>query len=361
MQTTNPKEAFVYPMPIVRGICILAVIMIHVAYGSVRFGQSKPLILSLVFLNCICRFAVPVFVTLSGFYLSLNPRNSHAYSLYRRTLKFFIIPYIVYSLAYSIFGVRESGDFLIFVKDLLSAQHLWFLILILQFYLIHPMLVHWYHGCRQKGLIVVCAFLVQISWNLSFSQFFHVPDLLARGTPFGARYGAVCFLSNVGYFISGYFLLEKVDKIARLLKNRIILAVGVICYCSAGVGLTVFWGFPISQSGAESRGLGVYLAQGLLTPLLSIAAFVSIYSFLQRHNFRKGPMSRILNAFGLYSYGIYCLNGLIMAFVVFGLRRIFLLGMEDPLYYMFLYMLTALLSLALTRILSKMPFGRYLT
>jgi surface polysaccharide O-acyltransferase-like enzyme len=361
MQTTNPKQAFVYPMPIVRGICILAVILIHVAYGSVRYGQSKPLTLSLVFLNCISRFAVPVFVMLSGFYLSLNPRNGHAKSLYRRTLKFFIIPYIVYSLVYSVFGVRESGDFLIFLKDLLSAQHLWFLILILQFYLIHPMLVRWYHGCSQKGLTVICAFLVQIVWNLSFSQFFHVPDLLARGAPFGARYGAVCFISNVGYFFIGYFLLEKVDKIARLLKNRLITAVGVFCCCSAGAGLAAFWGFPISQRGLEARGLGVYLAQGLLTPLLSIAAFASIYSFLQIHNSKRGPISRILNAFGLYSYGIYCLNGLIMTFIAFGLRRVFMLGMENLFYYIFLYVLTALLSLAATRILSKVPFGRYLT
>jgi len=53
-----------------------------------------------VFANTLARFAVPLFIVMSGFYLSLHTRNQHALRFYRRTLPGLILPYVVYTAIY---------------------------------------------------------------------------------------------------------------------------------------------------------------------------------------------------------------------------------------------------------------------
>ncbi|MBE3143620.1 MAG: acyltransferase [Planctomycetes bacterium] len=349
-------------MPLVRGICILGIILIHVANGSTQYGQSAPLAHILIFVNCLSRFAVPIFVILSGFYLSLNPKNEQAAPFYRRTLKFLLIPYVSYSILYSMFEFRKTSNAMIIIRDLLIANsHLWFVLLILQLYLIHPVLSRWYRARRHRGIIVICAFLIQISWNLALSILFRAPDLLRSGSPIIARYGALCFISNIGYFLGGYYLLEHANEAVRLFRNRMFVGAGAFCWFSAATGLAALWGIPISQGPAISSTLRTYLTQGLLTPLLSIAALVSFFSFFQNHSFGKTIAYRLLNSLGLYSYGIYYLHVLFLWFVSWIIRRGFMLGNDNPLYFLLLFPFATLLSLVAVRTLSRLPCSRYLT
>jgi len=362
MQQTASRQAFVYPMSLVRGVCILGVILIHVANGSTQFGQSVPLAHMLIFVNCLSRFAVPIFIILSGFYLSLNPKNEQAAPFYRRTLKFLLIPYVSYSILYSMFEFHKTSNAIIIIRDLLIANsHLWFIVLILQLYIIHPVLRRWYRARRHSGIIVICAFLIQITWNLAFSILFRAPDLLRSGTPIIARYGAICFISNIGYFLGGYYLLEHAEEAVRLFRNRAFVGAGAFCWFLAATVFAALWGIPISQGPGISATLRTYLAQALLTPLLSIAALVTIFSFFQNYRFGKTITYRLLNSLGLYSYGIYCLHVLFLWFVSWIIRRGLMLGNDSPFYFLLIFPLATLLSLMAARTLSRVPLGRYLT
>ena len=192
MQTIESRQFFIYPLSLVKGICILSVILLHVTTGSAGMKQSQCLTSSLIFINCLTRFAVPLFIALSGFYLSLNPRNESAVPFYRRTLKFLVVPYVIYSLIYSLPAFRKSGNLLEVVRNLLTASaspHLWFGLLILQLYLLHPFLIRWYRARRHHGTLIISAFLLQIAWSLALAIMFHDPDPLRSGTGIAERLG----------------------------------------------------------------------------------------------------------------------------------------------------------------------------
>jgi hypothetical protein len=74
---SDARQLLVFGLQGIRGACVLAVIAIHVA-GPARFSTRTPVDGFSVFLmlaNSLARFAVPIFVLLSGFHLSLNVRN----------------------------------------------------------------------------------------------------------------------------------------------------------------------------------------------------------------------------------------------------------------------------------------------
>ena len=342
----------------------MGVLLIHATVISSWYGRTVLLTYILILVNCISRFAVPIFVMLSGFYLSLNPRNEQAAPFYRRTLKYFLIPYVIYSVMYSMFEFRKSGNVIEIIRDLLTAKaspHLWFVLLILQLYLLHPVLSRWYRARRHSGIIVICAFIIQIAWNLLFSILFQESDLLRSGTPIVARYGAIFFVSNIGYFLGGYYLLEHTDEAVRLFNNRKSMGAGAFFWLLAATGLAAFWGIPKSLGPAISSTLRTYIAQGLLTPLLSIAALVTLYSFFQNHSIGKKKIFRLLNSLGLYSYGIYYIHSLVYWSMNWIFSHVFKLSGAMPVYYLLLFVSGTLFSLIAVKIISRFPFGRFVT
>ena len=194
--TADSRRLLVYRLLMLRGLCILAVILIHVTSGLSQMTRTRGLTGVLLFTNALGGFAVPLFITFSGFYLSLNSRNENAGFFYRRTLRLLIIPYVAYSLLYSLLKIRTMGSPWRLLENLFLARaysHLWFSLMILQLYLLHPYLARWYRACRRRGTLVTAAVLLQISWGLGLAFLFPAsgswatPDLLARSGGFYFR------------------------------------------------------------------------------------------------------------------------------------------------------------------------------
>ena len=194
-----------------RGICVLAVILIHVT-GS--FYERRPFDLVaavLAWLNSASRFAVPVFVILSGFHLSLNTRNERPARFYRRTVVRLCAAYLLYSALYTLVRVSLERHHLLSVREFLSAfahnvvhvsaaAHLWFIPAILGLYLLHPFLRTAYRRARIGMRFVAGAVCVQTG-ALIVDQVF-----VARSSP-GSSFASVgvwlgC-LSYVGTLFSG--------------------------------------------------------------------------------------------------------------------------------------------------------------
>ena len=103
---------------------MLAIILIHVT-GT--FAERAPVdwfTAVLIFANSASRFAVPVFVMLSGFHLSLNARNEQYFRFYRRTLKHLVIPYLLYTALYTLVRGSLQKHQLLSVTEFLSSSTL---------------------------------------------------------------------------------------------------------------------------------------------------------------------------------------------------------------------------------------------
>ena len=362
MQANESRQYFLYPLLLIKGICILSVILLHVTSEFVRMNQSGWLTITLAFANCLSRFAVPLFVMLSAFYLSLNPRNECAGSFYRRTLKFLVIPYFAYSLVYSIPTFLKNGDPLLIVPNLLTASaadHLWFGLLIIQLYLLHPFLSRWYRACKHRGVLLISAFSLQIA-SMSFSfALFRNPDLHTI-TGIAERLLSLLFVSNIGYFLAGYYLHEHSNDVIRLIRHKVSTYAGCVVWLATAVGLVVYWGIPMRQ-GANLRN---HLVLSSLTPILSFAALTFIVPLFQNRNPDHTMSCRFLHSLGLYSHGVYYFHPLIFLLLRWTITHILSVGRDTASFYwlyLLLFLPATLMTLLSVRLMARLPLGRYVT
>ena len=143
-----------------RTIAVLAVITIHVTSIYVTVNRVAYL------MNQVARFAVPLFIILSGFlvyYSDINRRSgTHSNLLIKRLNKIFI-PYAIWTLIYMLYSVRhhleavpQSTFFIAFVKNLMfgkAAPQLYFIIIILQMYLLYGLLKRLIDSKYEKHLM----------------------------------------------------------------------------------------------------------------------------------------------------------------------------------------------------------------
>ncbi len=137
-------------MDFIRAVAALAVIAIHVSATYIDVSRGA------YYTNQLVRFAVPLFVLISGLLLyrtndSIKDFKGYLAFLGKRLKKIFI-PYLIWSLIYTLFTMRadlgsvwlNKAEFLTdFGRKLLignACTHLYFVIIIIQMYLLFPLL-----------------------------------------------------------------------------------------------------------------------------------------------------------------------------------------------------------------------------
>lgn len=143
-----------YALDFARVVAMLAVVAIHVTSGYVCGESGYTLFgMNLGFLwNQLSRFAVPMFVVISGISLGLSTRNEGVLGFYKKRLRKLGLPYVLWFTIYFLYeqrgalaaffaGGRES--LWAYLRGLLqgqSAPHLYFVVIIFQCYLVYPLL-----------------------------------------------------------------------------------------------------------------------------------------------------------------------------------------------------------------------------
>ena len=165
MQMIGAKK--IQELDFARVISMLAVIMIHVSSTYVR-SPSSFLIggMNLAFiLNQLSRFAVPLFVLISGVSLGLSRSDLPWKDFYKRRLLKIGLPYVFWSLIYILFNHRNDlTDFLsggknsvlLLLKSILqgsAASHLYFIIVIMQLYALYPLLKKMVEDAPWEGVL----------------------------------------------------------------------------------------------------------------------------------------------------------------------------------------------------------------
>jgi len=100
--------------------------------------------------NQLARFAVPLFIILSGFLLYNADLSGHGLKtgdFYRRRFDRVLWPYILWTLFYGLMGGIMGHDIALAIRQLLghllwgtASYHLYFLVIIIQLYLLYPLL-----------------------------------------------------------------------------------------------------------------------------------------------------------------------------------------------------------------------------
>lgn len=174
------KKERIPELDIYRGILIAAVITIHSTSMALIDARHSLLFYPFLFLNVFSSFAVPVFIFVSGFVLFYNYvdrplRGKHMIEFFRKRLMFIVLPYVIFSLLYYLTlvarGLMPLGDLPLVLFTGKAYTHLYYVILIIQFYLVFPLLLwgvqrlrQWISSPRRAAFVILTAGLV-IQWG----------------------------------------------------------------------------------------------------------------------------------------------------------------------------------------------------
>lgn len=301
---------------LLRSLAIIGVVIIHITAPLDLYTHQGIFIYYLfVSLHLAQRFCVPVFIIISGFFLTYNIDNQQNPTLVLKKRLFRIIPpYLFWSLFFYFLdlalGERTFNLFLL-IKDLLTGSTVgsyYFIVLIIQFYVLWWLLSKLKIWNYTRLLIISLALQILITSYLYYYLFqvhyFPVIDLMYR------LIAAWSF-----YFIFGLFLGKNYEDTKKSLpKLRVPLILLTCIFLSLSIAeFYIIDGSNLLNSINTPTGI---IAAKLETAIsywrvssqfYSVAFFLLIISFYNT-NFLSSGSSRIFKTISEYSFAIYLIH-----------------------------------------------------
>jgi surface polysaccharide O-acyltransferase-like enzyme len=284
-----------------RVIALFAVIVLHTTSPVMEQFHKGPLAVWLVgdFYNSLVRFAVPVFVMISG--ALLLSKDYELADFLKRRLSRIVIPFLFWSLIYIAYlfyneEIDYSGDFGITVRQVLhllkvgSSYHLWYVYMLIGLYLIIPILSKFVRNATEKEILY---FLLVWLVVMMIDQ-----PYLSRFKPqLDLRY----FEGFIGYLVLGHYLAFK-DFTFKYLKG----AMWVLFF--ATLGLTTLATYLLFN---YYNGISTLMYEPLSPPILIIS--ISIFVIARLSKPKLSPfIIKVRDLIGTYSYGIYLGHAIVL-------------------------------------------------
>ncbi len=334
-----------YELPFIyfaRIYAALAVVSLHTVVPIVMSYGKIPMVHWWLgnIIDSATRWAVPVFVMISGALL-LDPRKQDSpITLYKKRLRRVGIPLLFWVEVYFFYNHFSKGyplSLQFFIDQVIlgqSYEHLNFLFIVLGLYLITPGLKEILKKIKQQHLFFMI--LLFLSIGIFWTETPSTPTL---------------FIPYIGYYLAGFFL--KNSTISYKYRS-FIPAVIVLSISSIAIGTYLF----VSHTIENSNGLYFYYYLNPLVILLAICVFLMIRN---RHTIFPTstfvPRSFILTVSSA-TFGIYLIHPLIQDILgnMLGITSLsspyIVLGVADVI------TLTLMLSFGITFVIKQIPYLR---
>lgn len=310
----------------------------------------------LLLLGALQPYAVSLFITISGFVLSLNYYGSFSIRrFYLRRFQSAAVPYVVFSLIFLIvsmlYPVKVSGgetgvhsrNIIYMLLTATVDNRLWFMTLIIQLYALYPLIISIYKRFEKYGPIILSAsLLIQIVYHSVYvstaTDFFELFNWLR------------IFPSNIFYFVLGIYCGRNLERMRSSLK-----AIGgtyPLLLLLLLVLTTNSLFSPLSDFTADLPKV----AKIILMILQFLLTFIVLYH-VSGYLATGWPMaSKPIRSIGFYSFGIYLAHIL----YVDRIGDLMLRSIPAPLVWAvcpLTFVLTLILSYATAYLISRLPLG----
>jgi probable poly-beta-1,6-N-acetyl-D-glucosamine export protein len=210
-KTVSTEKPYIKAIDNLRTISILAVILIHTTTRTIETTHNDLINFPVsLFLNQIARFAVPLFILISGFVLELS-YNYHLsfWSYLKKRISRILLPYLIWSLIYYYFVYTQNHDNLIWVLATGNASYqLYFIPALAIFYAVFPVLHKLYKVISNKFIYASLGILqLWLLYQDYFIKEYKFPDPL--------RITILSFF----FFITGMVVSRNKDKIIEFVNK----------------------------------------------------------------------------------------------------------------------------------------------
>lgn len=296
------RKPRLFELDIVRAVAITAVLLIHgTASATVDLPLGRMQVLYKL-VNSLSYYAVFLFIFLSGLVLFYSYMDSwnfrQIFTFYRKRLQYIVLPYLIWAVFYYLYnpavtpGWGVEWNWPVFLKQLVwgeTGYHLYFMIIIVQFYALFPIVVSLakvWSGFRRY--LWVFGLAVQIG---AYLFHLYIAPMEHRVTWFFTYFGLFCIGGSIGMYY---------DRFLGWLNRNIWWVPAVtVALGMMYAGLTILGQYGITY--------GQHLFELTFN---SYALFVGLSSiWIGRHLLTAAPrLAKLLSSMGAASFGIYFIH-----------------------------------------------------
>jgi probable poly-beta-1,6-N-acetyl-D-glucosamine export protein len=348
-----------------RAFAILAVISIHVSAYFTKMDTVNFLTFLYISIGTFSHFAVPLFVSISGFVLYNKYKGTFSLKLFYKKRLISVLPqYTIFSILAILFiylgtiyleKIWNYGIFDIIYQFFTGTAyyHLWFFVVIIQLYILYPIIEKIFTKSVEKRRtleLLIFVLIVQTLYHI-----FSILDLFLIGT-------VTLFLDYIFYFVLGMYVRSHYKYYKNKIMNqkyRYLLFFPLLLMTILGIGYEYIKYFIIDTI---PHFFHVYpWTFKILTPLYYIIIFtLCLYISLKISERVPNIFTKYFQIIGKYSFGIY----LIHAFILFVLASILFpkigFDVNNWMFYPIVFTLVLILSLASVYIINKFPYHQYI-
>ncbi|WP_077623369.1 acyltransferase [Sediminibacillus massiliensis] len=337
-------KKYFYEMNFIRAIACLCVVMVHITASHYTLNGSS-FNWATLSLNQLARFGTPAFAILSGFLL-YNQAINRGFTLKRFISSRFtkiVVPFIIWSFVYLFvrsysFPWTENGvstkDFLysFLVGD--SYYHLYFIIVVVQFYILFPILQL---AKSKKSLIT----LTLIAFFLNYF-FMEQPFEIGSGLINSFFKDRASIFYWLFYFVFGGLMVHFWSPLVLWIKKNATFSVML------GVIVTIFTIYEYSTFGFYSS---TRITNMFNLPILFVSG-TGLYFLMERW----GKLRSYIVQLGNLSMGVYLVHPLII-YIIRDLAPVLL---DRTRWIPLTFAITLVTSIIVVKIIHKLPFGQYI-
>ncbi len=336
-----------HDMYIIRVIATLAVIAIHTTALDMTLSTLG------YYGNQLARFAVPMFLILSGFLLfqsDLDSRFLPRSQFYRKRFDKILLPYIIWTIFYSLllhyyFNGMQNLHMVLpdLIRHLLLGNgftHLYFVVIIIQLYLLYPFVRRSFQA--RPGLILFTSFVLSLLCETLL--YLHAIGTIHLQPYYGQIY-LIAFPVWMFYFVLGMYLALK-DRNLEM-SGRLSWTVWLFIWI-ASLAL-LLWDSQSTASFALT-----------IKPTVMIYAVSSFFLLRSCLNHFKAQSGTLITWFSEQSFLIYLLHPLMANFLVFIALRVIVQPdvWSSNLGTLAKFMLTLIMTLLATYAISRTPLAK---
>jgi len=373
------KKPRVNELFVIRAIAFLALVFRHVI-GSFIYDGSMNIInaSATTFLLALARFGTPTYLFITGFVIFYNYETLKYSTFMKKRFTKVILPYVVWSGVYFVYieiymrSALNKRPLLENLKMLIdqtimgtACYQLWFVIMILQFYILFPFfkkIVSWFRGSNKWpiliGIALVYEYVALWIYNVVLPGFTYS---LAEGTVLRQIFTLRDrnFLFWILYFIMGAVFAANFDEIKALVKKHIMII-------STGAFFSLVYIIYVSLNTAEKVD-GRYIVNYFLSSPLQISLIAySFFSILviffisSKIADKQGKLYDLLKWIGKYAYGGYLVHAIYVGIIANYVKALAAHVPIPLLAMIFLaYIPTFILSFLTTVLISKIKIGKF--
>jgi surface polysaccharide O-acyltransferase-like enzyme len=282
----------------VRVIATILIVVIHADHWPLQQGGADRTVWT--GLDALSRVSVPLFVILSGLLLTYRRQDRMPLRVFvRRRLGRSLLPWLVWMPIYALVGIYLTQELPASFSGvrawwLLGGGHLWYLILIPQFYVVFQL---WPRGPRATALLAAAAIALQT--GLCVYRLW-MPATAPLNGIFLA-YGYEFF-----FFWIGYFALGAAIGVRLALHRPRWPSWPFWLAAAGGAALLLVVNVSSSPNGTFAQGTGAFLNPVL--PVFTVALFLALAITAEPLLAARDRLRNVVLTVSRYSLGIYIVH-----------------------------------------------------